>query len=527
MSGFHGVVYTRRWVVDLILDIAGYSGPSILERRLLEPSCGDGSFLCAVASRLASEASSAGVLEPDRLSGLVVACDLDPASVEASQSAVASVLRDAGMEAGDAGAVARSWVRCDDYLLADFGSFDFVVGNPPYLRATEIDPQARASYTAVCETMTRGCDLFVGFIEKGVRDLAPGGSLTYICADRWLQNQYGRTLRRWLVDSGYSVDVLVRMYGVDAFEAEVDAYPSITRIVKDVCDIRYADCSADFSADDAIQLRDALACGSWPVDGRRFRSGWIRRPLDGSVVPLASPSVVSLVERLSAEFPLLEDAGVRLGIGLATGRDKVFITDDPDAVEPERLLPAFSMRDHRRHTGKKRWLVNPWNRDNTLIDLEDWPRTKAYFEAHRDDLSKRHVARASGDYYRTIDKPNWSLYGREMLLWPDLAAHADPVWSDGSRYPCHNCYWMLADDWDLKALAGLLMSDVAESFVDALGVKMRGGTLRFQAQYLRLIHVPLPQDIPSSTMGRLADAFASGDRGAANAAAREAYRLEG
>ena len=34
------------------------------------------------------------------------------------------------------------------------------------------------------------------------------------------------------------------------------------------------------------------------------------------------------------------------------------------------------------------------------------------------------------------------------------------------------------------------MADTTRRFVDALVSKMRGGTLRFQAQYLRLVHIP-------------------------------------
>ena len=39
-------------------------------------------------------------------------------------------------------------------------------------------------------------------------------------------------------------------------------------------------------------------------------------------------------------------------------------------------------------------------------------------------------------------------------------------------------------------LGGLLLSDVANLFVGAYCVRMRGGCYRFQAQYLRRIRVP-------------------------------------
>jgi hypothetical protein len=54
---------------------------------------------------------------------------------------------------------------------------------------------------------------------------------------------------------------------------------------------------------------------------------------------------------------------------------------------------------------------------------------------------------------------------------------------------------------------------------------MRGGTLRFQAQYLRRIRVPDPADLTESVSEALREAFRNRDRAAATDAAIDAYRL--
>ena len=43
-------------------------------------------------------------------------------------------------------------------------------------------------------------DLYVPFIEKSLKVLAPGGTLGFICADRWMKNKYGRPLRQLIAD---------------------------------------------------------------------------------------------------------------------------------------------------------------------------------------------------------------------------------------------------------------------------------------------------------------------------------------
>src|ERR1035438_2443485 len=112
-----------------------------------------------------------------------------------------------------------------------------------------------------------------------------------------------------------------------------------------------------------------------------------------------------------------------------------------------------------------------------------------------------------------------------------------PRWTDGSAGPrrgrrcsrvsfVHNLYYLISDVWDLEVLGGLLLSRVAQLFIEAYCVKMRGGTLRFQAQYLRRIRVPDPASLSAEVKDRLVQAFRSRDTDAATAAALDAYGIK-
>lgn len=61
-------------------------------------------------------------------------------------------------------------------------------------------------------------DLYVGFYEKGLKLLRPEGQLAFICADRWMRNQYGGHLRQ-LVKEQLGLELIIHMHDVDAFEA--------------------------------------------------------------------------------------------------------------------------------------------------------------------------------------------------------------------------------------------------------------------------------------------------------------------
>ena len=159
-----------------------------------------------------------------------------------------------------------------------------------------------------------------------------------------------------------------------------------------------------------------------------------------------------------------------------------------------------SRRERRRWSG--RFLVNPWE-GGRLVDLEEYPGLASYLQRHGTRIRARHVARKRpASWYRTIDRVDAGLQARPKLLLPDLKAAAHPVLDTGGFYPHHNLYYVVSDKWDLEVLGGLLLSDIANLFVGAYCVKMRGGTYRFQAQYLRKIRVPAPDSVDAATRVR-------------------------
>src|SRR5579862_1907431 len=72
----YGEVFTRRWIVELILDLVGYTeDQDLASRRLVEPSCGTGAFLIPVIDRLIQSCRRHG-RELGSLEGAIRAYDL-------------------------------------------------------------------------------------------------------------------------------------------------------------------------------------------------------------------------------------------------------------------------------------------------------------------------------------------------------------------------------------------------------------------------------------------------------------------
>lgn len=522
-----GAVYTKSEVVEFMLDLAGYTPDKRLHtQRLLEPSFGDGEFLIAAARRLLAAYKKAKGASPARdLKDAIRAVELHRDTFAATRTKLIEAMVEEGVARPDALALADAWLAQGDFLLADMdkAAFDYVIGNPPYIRQEMIPQVLIDEYRRRYPTIYDRADIYVPFIERGLRFLKEGGALCFICADRWMKNRYGGPLRA-LVAKDYNLRAFVDMVDTPAFDSDVIAYPAIFVIAREPkTETRIAHRPA-IEAGALSKLAASMTAQSGKRDGvHAVRvTGLSDEPwmLDNFVA-------LALVRRLEAEYKTLEEEGCKVGIGVATGADKAFIgaLDELD-VEDDRKLPLAMTRDIA--SGAVVWrglgVVNPFLDDGKLAPFDKFPRFGRYLEARRAEIAGRHVAQKTpANWYRTIDRIYPALAAKPKLLIPDIKGAAHIVFEEGKLYPHHNLYFITAEEWDLRALQAVLKSGIASLFVSAYSTKMRGGYLRFQAQYLRRIRVPAWASVPDKLRMQLQKA--AHDPFAAQAAAAELYQL--
>ena len=526
-----GVVYTKRWVVELILDLAGYRPERDLASTVaVEPSAGDGAFIGRMIERLIESCRRSSRKLSD-CHGSLRAFELSESSARGTRALARSILLQNGVGATLSEELANAWIRPADYLTDGMEvEADFVIGNPPYVRLEDIPEETAETYRDAYPTMRGRADLYVAFFEAALRSLRPNGVCAFICADRWMRNQYGGELRR-LVTSAFAVDAVIEMHNADAFHDEVDAYPAITVIrrahQRKVLIATLGPQAGESRPDDlidALQPRGGQN-GNRPVPGVRTAviDTWFK---SDDPWPCQSPEQLALLRRIEERFPSLEDSA-KVGIGVATGNDGVFITTDRHLVEPSRLLKLALAKDIVDGTMKwsGHYLVDPWNGEG-LVTLERFPKLQSYFAANAEALKKRHTAAKNiAGWYRTIDRVTHALTSTPKLYIADIKDVLAPVLDRGETYPHHNLYYIQSEEWDLEELGGLLLSVVGQFFVESYGVRMRGGYLRFQAQYLRRIRVPAPGTIDKSLSRALGEAFRKRDRALATEIALRVYGI--
>jgi Eco57I restriction-modification methylase/TaqI-like C-terminal specificity domain len=521
-----GAIYTKSAVVEFLLDLVGYvPSEPLYQKRLLEPCFGGGEFLLAAARRLIKASKLSG--KKHDLVNCIRAVELHKHTFEITKLKLLALLTEHGCMQAEQTRLVSSWLISGDFLLQPIeGFFDYVVGNPPYVRQEMIRPALLSQYRKLYATLYDRADLYVPFFERSLMLLSAQGQFAFICADRWTKNKYGGPLRA-MVAKDFRLRAYIDMSDTAAFDSDVIAYPAITLIDRVKGGPTMAVKQLDLSEAELMKVAMALRAGQSNAE--------LGVTLVEDACSGAEPWVLSslpkrtLLRRLEQRFPTLAEAGCKVGIGVATGADKVFIASmEKLDVESSRKIPLVTTKDISG--GTVEWtglgVINPFEDDGKLVDLSIYPKLKAHFERHRETIAGRHVAqKASANWYRTIDRITPSLAVRPKLLIPDIKGSAHVVFEEGKLYPHHNLYFVVSEHWDLRALQAVLLSVVARQFVAAYSTMMRGGYLRFQAQYLRRICIPAWGEVSVPMRQRLIKAATMRDLAACDEAACELYDL--
>ena len=461
-GGIHGDVFTSTSIVCFMLDQVKYiADRDLRDISILEPSCGNGEFVLEIAQRLIQSSKRFGFDANEAFKKNVKAFDIDAGKINYCHNQLLLL----GIEASDSLQVA-------DFLLINTEKVDIVVGNPPYIRYENIPISVREYCKTKFSTFHYRSDLYIPFFEKSLSLLREGGVHCFICSNRWLKNEYGKKLRS-LISTNFQLQKIICLEDANAFQEDVLAYPAITLI----------SAQSPTSAFDYAECHKTLELNTLHLNHRQMPIG-----TDWSEAFYAKNSNAS-------QLFSIEQLGFKIGIGVATGADSVFISKElPEKVEPELIMPGINAKDLRGNQmqWQGEYLLNPYKPNGDLVNLDDYPRAKSYLESHRGRLSSRHIAKkAPSRWYKTIDRISSSLLKQPKILLPDMSGNTYVFVDEGHYYPLHNIYYVTGGSIkQLRLLAAFLMSDFVREQLSAVTNRMNGGYARWQSQHLRKLRLP-------------------------------------
>lgn len=195
-----GQVYTPKWIVEEILNNIHYSGTSILGKYILEPSCGDGAFLCEIVRRYIFEAKKEHFSETtivEHLQTYIYGIEIDSTEYNKCIKNLNLIVKEyfgenMTIEWQIFNTDTLNWYQ--DYK----DKFDFVVGNPPYIRIHNLEEETRKFLKQNFQFSTGVLDIYISFFEMGLKLLNQTGKLGYITPNSFLHNTSYKSFREYL-----------------------------------------------------------------------------------------------------------------------------------------------------------------------------------------------------------------------------------------------------------------------------------------------------------------------------------------
>lgn len=229
---FNGVVYTPSWIVKAILDNIDYT-QNIYNKKIIDPACGDGAFLSIAVDRFINSAKKAKNNNNETknlIENNIYGFDIDKNAIQKCKSNLNNIAKKYNINNINWNIIETDSLN-KNIISKYFKFFDFVVGNPPYIRIQHLGKERRKKIQNEWSLCKHGStDIFIAFFELGYNLLNSNGKLGYITPNTFLKTQAGKNLRYYIQNSN-SLKMLIDFEHHQVFK-NATTYSLITVIDK-------------------------------------------------------------------------------------------------------------------------------------------------------------------------------------------------------------------------------------------------------------------------------------------------------
>lgn len=436
-----GFVETPTDTVDLMVDKLFRDHPPSARSVVLDPGCGKGAFI----EGLLRWCRTNGKAQPK-----IIGVDSDPRHIEFCRRRFED-LPDLELREGD-------------FLDAIDESYDFIIGNPPYVPITGLSVQERDTYRRHFLTAAGRFDLYLLFFEQGLRHLRPDGRLVFITPEKFLYVRSAEPLRRLMT----RMDIEELHFLDERTFGDLVTYPLVTTV---------RHCQARMRTR-VIHRDKKEATAALRTDG----ASWLPQ-LRGTSHVASRVTLQAICSRISC--------------GVATGADAVFVVRNSQLTASLRPFahPTLSGREivGTDLPSNSRSMLIPYDREGQLIPEELLGELGRYLAnpGHKERLLARTCVRRK-PWYAFHETPPLDDVLRPKLLCKDIGAR--PLFvidAEGTLVPRHSVYYIVPRYPSILAeLGAYLNGPIAQDWLRDHCQRAANGFLRLQSHVLKQLPVP-------------------------------------
>jgi len=473
-----GGYYTPSRLADYVTEWVLGANPI----SILEPSCGDGSFLQSIKNNSYTNKIS------------ISAFELFDSEVEKARSRCESLkFKDCTITEGDF----LDWANLR--LFENAKLFDGVIGNPPFIRYQFLDKPFQNNTEQVFKTLdlkfTKHTNAWVPFVLASIALLKPSGRLGMVIPSEIIHVLHAQSLRTFLAEMCKKI-VLIdpqEIWFEDTLQGAViilaEKKSNLSQQYQGVA-IKHVKGSDFLNIDPNTIFNDA--CG---VNGSTVSGKWTKALLENDVV--------NLIDRLCEKKNVYKFSEIAdVDVGIVTGANSFFLIDDC-VVEKygfhDYVSPMFGRSSHckgiiynrKQHQANKK-SGYPTNFLYLQDDYDSLPKKiKSYIDCGEAlNLHKRYKCSIRKPWYKVP-----SVYSTKIGMLK--RAHDAPrlIFNELNAYTTDTAYRIKSFEIEDKKLVYCFINPLTAIFAELQGRYYGGGVLELVPSEIESLFVPIPDNI--------------------------------
>jgi type I restriction-modification system DNA methylase subunit len=196
-----GQIYTPDFIVKKILDDIGYNSSAVLGKTIIDPACGDGRFLTEIVKRILLYSSEN---ELQKNLKCVYGWDIDSKAIDKCKDNLDELIKEKNIKVNWNISKTDSikQLKVDDIFETDIWKFDYIVGNPPYIRIQHLGLEQRQfvqNNYLFCKSGST--DIYIAFFELCLNLLSENGICGLITPNTFLHTETAKQMRQYFVEN--------------------------------------------------------------------------------------------------------------------------------------------------------------------------------------------------------------------------------------------------------------------------------------------------------------------------------------
>ena len=465
-------IFTPKKNVIQLLDWVGYK-KNLHGKKIIENSCGDGQILIEIIDRYIKDCIKNNMNLNQIKVGLendIYGAEIDPIHYQKCINNINNIAQKYNI-------INVNWNIIQNDILKEKLNiqFDYVVGNPPYIKYKLLDEETRKFVRKNFEVCSIGkFDYCYAFIEQGIKNLKENGKMAYLIPNSIFKNVFAQQLREYIKSNltdiyDYTTEKLFTKEKLESIDKDILTSSAVIIINKS-------------KKTRSINYHDIVNNRKIKIMKQDLNDKWIFNKNDN----VEENRVIKFGDYFKASNTIATLYNKAFVISNYNEEEEYIITKDNYKIEKAILRKAVSPRS--LNSKQKEMIIFPYyfKNGNLIKYTEEEMKTKfkyayEYLNMHKEKLLKR-KSDISAKWYEYGRSQAISQSNKNKLLLSTVITKKVKVYDLPNETIPYSGIYITSDEENLNIAKEILESEEFLQYVKNIGINASGESIRITSK---------------------------------------------